>query len=201
VWRQALECSAPFTQVFVADAHAALADAAVRRLREADAPAEVECGDAAATIDRILPKLNKYALHFAYLDPYSLAALPFNVVEKLSKLERMDILIHVSVQDLNRNLRKYVTKDASPLDTFAPGWREYVGDLQRPDHYVRARIFEHWRNRLKNLGMETAEAAELITGTNNQPLYWLAFVARHSTALKFWERIRDLEPERQGSLL
>jgi hypothetical protein len=35
---------------------------------------------------------------------------------------------------------------------------------------------------------------------NNQPLYWLAFAAHHDRALDFWEKIRDLEPERQTSL-
>ena len=69
-------------------------------------------------------------------------------------------------------------KDQPPLDAFAPHWREHV-DVGRPDYYVRARIFEHWRGLLKSVGMDTAEAAELISGSNNQPLYWLAFAARH----------------------
>jgi three-Cys-motif partner protein len=199
-WRQAVEAKAPFTQVFVADAHAALAEAARKRLEVAAAPVEVEVGEAAATLNRILPKLNPYALHFAFLDPYSLGALPYEVIRKLAQLERMDILIHVSVQDLNRNLRKYANKSASQLDTFAPGWRKHVGDLSRPDLYVRGRIFEHWRNLLKKVGMRTTEVAQSVVAENNQPLYWLAFAARHDRALDFWEKIRELEPGGQGSL-
>jgi three-Cys-motif partner protein len=106
----------------------------------------------------------------------------------------------VSVQDLNRNLRKYAKKSASQLDTFAPGWREYVGDLERPDLYVRGRIFEHWRNLLQSVGMKTTEVAESVVAENNQPLYWLAFAARHDRALDFWEKIREIEPDRQGDL-
>jgi hypothetical protein len=34
----------------------------------------------------------------------------------------MDILIHVSAQDINRNLRRYIKKPSSPLDLFAPAW-------------------------------------------------------------------------------
>ena len=145
--------------------------------------------------------MNPHALHFAFLDPYSLGALPFDVIRKLARLERMDILVHVSVQDLNRNLRKYAKKSESQLDAFAPGWRELVGDLGRPDHYVRARIFEHWRNLLKSVGIQTTEVAESVVAENNQPLYWLAFAARHARALDFWEKVRELEPDAQADLL
>lgn len=199
-WEQAVTSNAPFTQMWVADTHPALCDAASTRLKAADAPAIPQTGDAATTVDRIIDRLNKYALHFAFLDPYNLAGLPFEVIRKLARLERMDILIHVSAQDINRNLRTYVERTASPLDTFAPGWRQQI-DVGRPDHYVRAKIFEHWRGLLKTVGMKTAEAAELVTGSNNQPLYWLAFAARHPLALKFWEEIRGIRPEVQSKLL
>jgi len=52
---------------------------------------------------------------------------------------------------------------------------------------------------LKGLGMDTAEAADLVSGPNNQPLYWLAFVARHRRALEFWQKIRNINPT-TGSL-
>ena len=159
-----------------------------------------ELGKAAETVERIIPKLNKYALHVAFLDPYNLGALPFEVVRKLAALKRIDILIHVSVQDLNRNLLRYLDSKTSPIDAFAPGWREKVaGD--RSITYIRGKLFEYWRSLLRTIGMSTAEAAELIVGTKNQPLYWLAFAARHDLALQFWEKIRHLEPKRQTDLL
>lgn len=65
-------------------------------------------------------RLNAYALHFAFVDPYSLGVLDFDILRKLAKLRRMDMLIHVSVQDLDRNLRKYIAKANSSLDSFAP---------------------------------------------------------------------------------
>jgi hypothetical protein len=97
-WQQSVSTKAQFTQVYVADAHPALADAAAKRLSAVGAP-----------------------VHFAFLDPFSLGVLPFEVIRKLARLKRMDILIHVSVQDRNRNLRKCTKKSASQLDTFAPG--------------------------------------------------------------------------------
>jgi len=111
----------------------------------------------------------------------------------------MDILIHVSVQDLNRNLLRYVSKPTSPLDSFAPNWRDHV-DVNRSIDHMRGRLFEHWRSLLQTIGMSTAEAAELVVGSNNQPLYWLAFAARHKLALSFWEKIRHLEPKGQSDI-
>jgi three-Cys-motif partner protein len=199
-WSEAERTKAAFTSVFIADANAALADAAEKRLLAAGAPVHVEVGEAAATVDRIVSHLNPNALHFAFLDPYSLGALPFEVVQKLARLRRMDILIHVSLQDLSRNLRRYASASASPLDAFAPGWRQAVGDFERSDEHIRGRVFEHWRKLLESVGMKTAEVAELVVGPNNQPLYWLAFVARHDRAMDFWEKIRDLAHQRQSGL-
>lgn len=199
-WRQAVASKAVFTEMHVADASPDLVAAADRRLRTEGALVQALSGVAAETIDLILPRLNPYALHFAFLDPYSLGVLPFEVVRKLASLDRMDILIHVSSQDISRNLRRYIAAQDSPLDSFAPGWRAHVGDVARPDHYVRSRILEHWRNLLRTVGMSTAEVAELVTADGNQPLYWLAFVARHPRAIEFWEKIRSVEPDPQGRL-
>jgi three-Cys-motif partner protein len=199
-WHESVSVGTPFTQVHAADADIRLVQAAESRLKNAGAPVQVEIGPAYQTVDRVISKLNRYALHFAFLDPYSLRALPFEVIKKLAALERMDILIHISVQDLNRNLRKYLSQKDSTLDRFAPGWR--VGlDTNRPDRYVRWKVFEHWRSLIKREGMSTAEVAELVTGSKKQPLYWLAFAARHALALEFWEKIRNLEPRPQANLV
>jgi three-Cys-motif partner protein len=137
----------------------------------------------------------------AFLDPYNLRALPFDVLRKLAALERMDILVHVSIQDLQRNLRQYINEgEGSPLDAFAPGWRAKV-DTTRQDNLVRAKLYEHWRSLIAGLGMGTAEVAEKVSGPQNQPLYWLAFAARHQRALEFWEKIRDIEGEGQLPLI
>jgi three-Cys-motif partner protein len=183
----------------VSDAHPALAEAARVRLAAAGAPVMPDVGKAAETVDRIISRLNKWALHFAFVDPYSLGLLEFEIIRKLATLNRMDILIHVSVQDMNRNLRKYIKKQGSALDVFAPDWRNEV-DTGRPDYHVRARIFEHWRDLLKTVGMTTAEAAELVTGEKHQPLYWLAFAARHPRALQYWEKIRRLDQHQQAEV-
>jgi three-Cys-motif partner protein len=199
VWEESVARKTQFSAVHISDANATLSDAASSRLKAIGAPVSANTGLAEQIVERVIPQLNPYALHFAFLDPYSLSALPFFVIQRLATLERMDILIHVSSQDLNRNLMRYARQANSPLDRFAPGWKEAVGDLARSEVLIRGKILEHWRTLLKGIGMETAEAAELVAGSKNQPLYWLAFVARHRTALEFWERIREIDAK-SGSL-
>jgi three-Cys-motif partner protein len=198
-WRESVRTNTTFTQIHIADADSRLVRAADARLRKQNAPVHSETGFAEATVDRIIPKLNKSGLHFAFLDPYNLSALPFDVIRKLAGLQRMDILIHVSVQDLNRNLLRYVSQAKSPLDSFAPHWRDHL-DTNRSIGHIRGKLFEYWRSLLKTIGMSTAEAAELVVGGKKQPLYWLAFAARHELALQFWERIRHLDPKRQKDI-
>ncbi|MDO8837963.1 MAG: three-Cys-motif partner protein TcmP [Parvibaculum sp.] len=199
-WHEAVNGGARFTQVHVADVNPAFADAVELRLIRDGAPALKQVGEAADVVDAVVKKLNRYALHFAFLDPYALKALPFDIIRKLASLQRMDILVHVSIQDLQRNLRRYIGQEGSPLDSFAPGWRQHV-DVSRSDDLVRAKFLEHWRNLLKAEGMSTTETAELVVGTKNQRLYLLAFAARHDRALEFWEKIRHLDGNQQGTLL
>ena len=199
-WREAQKTDSAFTEVWVADKDENLVSAAKTRLLRVGANVKSEVGLAVDTVDSVVRGLNQHALHFAFLDPFSLGALPFVVIEKLAGLKRMDILIHFSTQDLTRNLRRYIDDPNSPLDTFAPGWREKIDDFNRSDDQIRGMIFEHWREKISGIGMDTAEAAELIVGPTRQPLYWLAFAARHPQALKFWEKIRRIQPVTESLL-
>ncbi len=190
-WTKSLEVGIPFSEVHVSDLDPDNIEAAVARLRTAGADVFSETGAAVEVVDKIVAKLNPYALHFAFLDPYNLGALPFSIIKKLAALKRMDLLIHVSISDLQRNLRRYIEARESPLDAFAPGWRDEV-DENRPQEVVRAEILQHWRDLIARLGMTTSEAIELVSGDNSQRLYFLAFAARHERAVEFWEKIRTI---------
>jgi three-Cys-motif partner protein len=199
-WHASVDSRAPFTQVHVADAHGALVGAAEIRLQRVGAPVHAEAGPATETVDRVLSKLNRHGLHVALLDPFNLEALPFAIIRKLAAIDRMDIIIHVSGLDLQRNLREYIAQEESALDAFAPRWREHVNQ-NRPQHAVRAGILEHWKRLIAAEGMTTARTLEKVRGPNRQPLYWLAFAARHPLALEFWEKIVNVGPERQLHLV
>lgn len=187
-WRQSLADGVPFTAIHIADSHPRLLEAARVRLERVGAPVHTELGEAASVVDRVIAKLDPYALHFTFLDPFGLKALPFEVLRKLAAFKRMDMLIHVSVQGLQRNLGRFADSNTCPLDTFAPEWRAVV-DSRHIDANTRSRIFEHWRTLLGTLGMKVSDAVELIRADENQPLYWLAFAARHPLPIGLWERI------------
>jgi three-Cys-motif partner protein len=185
-WHGAVDGGAPFTQVHVGDVDPRVSEAVDARLKKSHAPVFTETGPATETVDRVIAKLDPRALHFAFLDPYNLKALPFDIIRKLSRLKRIDILIHVSIQDLQRNLQRYINRENSALDGFAPRWRAYV-DVSRPHELIRPKILEYWRKLLEAEAMATTETAELVIGSKNQRLYLLAFAARHGRALEFWE--------------
>ncbi len=175
----------PFTNVYVADAHDVIVTDCAARLKAAGAPVEPFTGEADKTVDDVLAKVDKWSYHFAFLDPFNLGSLSFDVIQKLARLKHMDILAHVSVLDLNRNLRLYIDEQGSSLDRFAPGWRKTV-DTSQPDDVVRDGIMRHWQTLLKTINMQLADARPLVTGEGNQPLYWLAFASRHSKAHDLW---------------
>ncbi len=199
-WHEAADGSAGFTQIHVADANPQLSEAVDARLKRIHAPVFVETGPATETVDRVVSKLDRHALHFAFLDPYNLKALPFEIIRKLAGLKRIDILIHVSIQDLQRNLQRYIDRENSPLDVFAPGWRAHV-DISRPPKLIRAKFLEYWRGLLMAEAMATTETAELIVGRKNQRLYLLAFAARHELALDFWGKVRNVGGNQEPLLL
>jgi three-Cys-motif partner protein len=77
-----------------------------RRIASHGGAAHYYSESAETAVDRIIYALNPIGLHFAFLDPYNLENLPFSIIRRLAKLPRMDMLIHVSIFDLQRNLRR-----------------------------------------------------------------------------------------------
>jgi three-Cys-motif partner protein len=189
----------PFTNVYVADAHDDIVKDCAARLAAAGAPIEHFTGEADKTVDEVIARLDRRSYHFAFLDPFNLGSLSFDVIRKLAALKRMDILAHVSVLDLNRNLRLYIEQQGSSLDRFAPGWRNTV-DTNLPDDMVRAAIMQHWKGLLKTINMQLADALPLVSGDGNQPLYWLAFASRHPLGHKFWAAMQPPPLPKQDTL-
>jgi three-Cys-motif partner protein len=141
-------------------------------------------------VDRIAYALNPAGLHFAFLDPYNLENLPFSIIAKLAKLQRMDMLIHVSIFDLQRNLRRYL-EDGRILDAFMPGWRSSI-DTNRNDQAVRTELLHYWLGLIRGLGTTPADGIELVSATRGRRLYWLVFVSAHQFGRKLWNDIRNV---------
>ncbi|HZR69522.1 MAG TPA: three-Cys-motif partner protein TcmP [Burkholderiales bacterium] len=187
-----------YTEFLIADARSDYVAAAERRLRSRGANVIPHPGEAHAVIDHVVSKLDPHGLHFAFLDPYNLGALPFSIIKKLASFKRMDLLIHVSAMDLKRDLHNYIRADGpEDLDNFAPGWREHV-DTKRRQDVVRQSIFEYWCSLIKRLGASPSDRVEAVENSKGADLYWLVFVARHKLAHKIWEAISNVS--QQGRL-
>lgn len=184
-WRKSVEGGAPFSRVYIADLDRDRRSYAAERLRRHGAPVvEIE-GDATQAAAWLAANANPHSLHFAFIDPYSLGAFRFEIVEYLSRLARIDMLVHVSKMDLQRNLGFNIERERSCFDAFAPGWREAV-DVRGPQSSVRVAVFEYWQRLVAGAGVSTSAEMKLIRAEKGQPLYWLLLAAKHELAHRFW---------------
>jgi three-Cys-motif partner protein len=160
--------------------------ACAERLRKLGAPVLAIHGKAKDTAIRARQGAAAYGLNFAFLDPFSIGALDFAIIQTLAQIKRIDILAHVSKMDLQRNLGVNISAENSQFDLFAPGWRSDV-DTRQPQQAVRRHVFEHWRKLVAETGIKTSKDTKLITGSRGQHLYWLLLAARHELAHQFWK--------------
>jgi three-Cys-motif partner protein len=180
---QASPC--PFTSIEISDANQKLLDAAERRLHRLRAPVRVAKGPAQQALTEIVDRLNPDGLHFAFLDPHNLGTLSFFLFEQLARLKYVDVIVHVSLADLQRNATLYSAED---YDQFAPGWRSKIGTNMN-NQALRRALLKYWTEQIEVLGLPRAEHCELFTGPKGQRLYWLIFLARRRLARKLWKAI------------
>jgi three-Cys-motif partner protein len=151
-WKVSVKGNAPFSRVLVADLDDAKRKACVERLKRLGAPVEELAGSAVEAAEAVTRLLNPYGLHFAFIDPYSLGALDFSIIRALAKLKRIDMLIHLSAMDLQRNLEANIASEVSAFDAFAPGWRKNVHATQSSRSEVRRQVIEYWRTLVAQRG-------------------------------------------------
>jgi three-Cys-motif partner protein len=183
--------SHPFSKVYVSDADPELLASAERRLQDLGAPVVAVKGPASKALASIVKTLSPSGLHLALLDPHNLGTLSFDLFESLARLQKIDVIVHVSLGDLQRNADRYTSQDQKQFDRFAPGWREHVS-TEMNQTSLRAAIIAYWTEKVVALGLPRARHCELIRGTQNQRLYWLMFLAKHELPHSFWNKITSL---------
>lgn len=184
----------PFGNIIVGDIDPVNVDACRSRLNRAGfTNVQAHVGAAEDVAVEVASKLRP-GLNLAFLDPYNIEALPFSVIDTLGKVPHMDMIIHVSVMDLQRNVRSMMAN--GKLDRFAPGWQEHVNRAETNPNLVLG-VFAHWRNLITSLGQgyEVSSNVESVRGARNQPLYWLVLAAQHPLADQFWTEVSQVEPQ------
>lgn len=195
-WKTSVAGKAPFSKVYIADSDPERLHAAETRLKNLGAPVISICGKATDTANHIKALLNPHGLHFAFIDPFNLGAFDFSVMQQLAPLKRIDMLVHVSKMDLQRNLGFNLTAQQNAFDVFAPGWKNHI-NLSQSHKGIRQAVFEYWQSKVASLGVAPSAEMRLITGSRKQHLYWLMLAAKHDLAHKFWKTAMD---DGQGAL-
>ena len=185
-WKSSKERGTPFSMMYIADQDEVSLRACAERLSILGAPVKTFHGQATDTVHQINNDIGNYSLNFAFIDPYNLESLDFRIIENLSRHKRIDMLIHFSRMDLNRNLWTYIEPENTTLDSVIPGWRNKV-NLTNSQSNIQTGLIRAWRNSINDLGTTLSVTHRLIRGSNRQPLYHLFMAARSDLALRFWD--------------
>lgn len=185
-WQHSLRDDVAFTSCLVGDLDAGRAAACAERLRGIGAPAAAFPGAAESTVDQVLGQIPKSALCLAYLDPYNLQYLSFNVIEKLARLPYVDFAVHFSTMDLRRNILMEYNPDRARFDDAAPGWRQHVDPLAFVRGAADEEFFDYWCGLVKKLGFSISHRMPLVRDDGNRPLYHLVFFSRHELPNRIW---------------
>jgi three-Cys-motif partner protein len=180
-----------FSEIHLSDFDGNKVQAAAKRITALGGAPTSYTGLAVSIVDKVIYALNPHGLHLAFLDPYGLDQLPFSIIEKLLRIQRMDMIIHVSLQDLQRNLDDYSQLSDPTLDNFAPGWRNVI-NVRQSIAPLRAALIEFWLEKIRALGTHPATGIPLIVGEKNQRLYWLVFLSSHPLGHKLWNDVQNL---------
>jgi three-Cys-motif partner protein len=188
-WRQAKLNLVEFTDVIIGDIDKDSLLACEKRLLALNAPVTALLGPADQTVDEAIKRLPTNGLHLAYLDPFNMEHLPFTVIEKLAKYRNIDIVVHFSVMDLQRDMELDFLRDASRFEAFAPGWKSHVDVSSLTKQGARNAFVKHWLSLVESLGFRCSKEMPLMTNSNNGPLYRMMFLMRHPLAEKLWNEI------------
>jgi three-Cys-motif partner protein len=181
-----------FTEMHLGDEQKDFNDALQARLQARGVNPTMYSRKAEVAATEIVGRLKPYGLNFAFLDPFGFEGLPFSIIETLGKFKRMDVLIYVSAEGLQRMLPIWVPNPNTrcPLDDFAPGWRKAVHGIDPSSIVARGKVFEHYLSLIRKVGfLDPDKNPPLIRGDGNQPLYWLVLIAKHDLATNFWKKI------------
>lgn len=190
--REAAKHESQFTDVHIGDVNSDKVQRTVEALEPFGVRVHPYEGPAQKTVPKICRNLNPSGLHLAFLDPYNIADLELGIVQELGALKYIDIIAHVSINDLQRNVPLELSRaTGGRIERFAPEWRQHV-NLQQSKGRVVQDVLEYWRRRVSESGMFRSDRAHLVRGGNRQPLYYLMFLCKNEFPDRLWRSIQDL---------
>jgi three-Cys-motif partner protein len=156
-----------------------------------------------------------YRYHFTYIDPFGPNALSFETISQLSRLSRIDLLIHFPIGPIRRNIFHWQESDFGILDRFlgTTDWRTQKEKLIKGQ--MLHVLLEIYKNQLQAVGFpeeglrivesdgkvfETMSVVS-IKNTKDVELYVLILASKHHIAQKIWNSVIKIGPQGQRSFL
>jgi three-Cys-motif partner protein len=186
-WRQSVADGVPFTRMLVGDIDAGRTYACRSRLLALGAPVRDFVGPAVETVERMTAEVPRTALALAYVDPYNLEFLSFDIIRALAKLRHVDLLVHFSRMDLHRNVDLELDDERARFDEAAPGWKEHLKNVSKAQ--LPLAFFSYWRSLVSAMGFMFSREMPLVRGDRHEPLYRLVFFSRHDLPNRIWDEV------------
>lgn len=185
-WRESVAGWFPFTHMFVGDKDPERAEACAQRLRALGAPAKAFAGTASETVPNMVRAVPRGALAMAYVDPYNLELLSFDLFRALASLPQVDVAAHFSTMDLHRNVEMEFEPRRARFDSTAPGWRQDAEILAANASTLPVKFFLYWQQQVTGLGFTCSKEMPLVRNDDGHAIYRLVFFARHDMPLRVW---------------
>lgn len=185
--RQLKEDGAPFTLALVGDLAPDRAPACARRLEALGVQSRPFIGKAVDTVRQMVDSVPRGALALAYVDPYSLEYLDFEILKAVSSLPKVDLAVHFSTMDLARNVEfEFDPNGRARFDGTAPGWQKRVDLKKMTKAEARLEFFNYWLELVQGLGFTCSKTMPLVPNDTGHSIYRLVFFARHDLPLRVW---------------
>lgn len=194
-WRMSQAHKGAFTHFFVADASAEYLNATESRLSKAGIKGKYYEGFAHETVKQILNDLPRNGLHLVLLDPFNAGHLHFSIIEELASFKNIDIVVHLSTGDIQRNIADGLSNGRSTLDNFAPGWQSAVSKVSSKSE-MRKMFLDYWSSLVKSTGLMVCDSMYAVKNSKKSTMYHLCLLSRHQLANKLWTEACKIAPNR-----
>ncbi|HDQ05936.1 MAG TPA: three-Cys-motif partner protein TcmP [Candidatus Bathyarchaeota archaeon] len=146
---------------------------------------QVICQEFAPALERVLYEIDKHdaqlAPTFAFLDPFGFSGFPMQLIGRLMKHKKCEVLITFMVSFINRftdDLRESVLTELFATEE----WKK-VRDITNPEQRRRF-LLELYKTQLIHVGgAEYVRSFEMVN-RYNQPIYYLVYGTKHPLGLK-----------------
>ena len=171
--------------MLVGDKIAERANACAARLKALGAPVTAFAGAAVDTVPKMVAAVPRGALCCAYVDPYNLELLSFDILKALANL-KVDLAINFCTMDLTRNAELEFDSDRRPIRRNGSGLAGGAVNANTSKANMPGEFFKYWCGLVEGLGFQYSREMPLVRNDQGRPIYRMVFFARHDLPKRIW---------------